>query len=442
MVDTVNLVRERKSLLSSTARVQAPWVKVTIGTFTFGVFDRKTKSLSDEHNDFYQAYDVQFPNYIQSLQITKINGQVNLYTLNIKYPVRPQDDPNFFEKVFSAASRTRRIVFSYGDSFKPAYVYKNEEAIMTNVTEQFDLINSVISYTVTAVSTAIKGRIGNFTFTNSEPKIPSEEIKKIFLNQTYGLQGIFTGMNAGNIDSLIQGGDKAVMLDTKTNISPIDYISYLVSCMVPAGSATNTMSKDIYILTLHDDTVHNGVDTDNIGANGPYFKVTRTSYAMDQSDAYEVDIGYNTATIVTGFSVTNNENYSIYYDYAEELYPEKYTRRLNNNGEWEDVYSPVFTSVNSRHNTETKDVVWYTKLTKYPISATLTIQGLLRPATLMQKLRLNVIFPGGHKHITSGLYIVTKQVDTINNEGYKTTLSLTRIAGDNSLENNNAFIPE
>jgi hypothetical protein len=48
----------------------------------------------------------------------------------------------------------------------------------------------------------------------------------------------------------------------------------------------------------------------------------------------------------------------------------------------------------------------------------------------MQYLRLNVIFPGGNKHISSGLYIVTKQVDTINSSGYKTSLSLTRIAGE------------
>jgi len=51
----------------------------------------------------------------------------------------------------------------------------------------------------------------------------------------------------------------------------------------------------------------------------------------------------------------------------------------------------------------------------------------------MSYLRLNVIFPGGHKHISSGLYIITKQQDQIDEQGYKTTLSLTKISGDNSL---------
>ena len=57
----------------------------------------------------------------------------------------------------------------------------------------------------------------------------------------------------------------------------------------------------------------------------------------------------------------------------------------------------------------------------------------MRPATLMSYVRLNVIFPGGHKHISSGLYLVTKQQDVIDFGGYRTTLSLTKIAGDNTI---------
>lgn len=62
----------------------------------------------------------------------------------------------------------------------------------------------------------------------------------------------------------------------------------------------------------------------------------------------------------------------------------------------------------------------------------MTVQGLLRPATLMEYVRLNVWFPGGGKHISSGLYIVTAQTDTIDANGYRTKLDLTRIDGDYS----------
>ena len=74
-------------------------------------------------------------------------------------------------------------------------------------------------------------------------------------------------------------------------------------------------------------------------------------------------------------------------------------------------------------------MVYWTKITEYPISAVITLKGLLRPAILMTRVRLNVYF-FGKKHISSGLYIVTKQVDRIDMNGYRTTLNLTRIRGD------------
>ena len=51
----------------------------------------------------------------------------------------------------------------------------------------------------------------------------------------------------------------------------------------------------------------------------------------------------------------------------------------------------------------------------------------------MTYIRLNYIFPGGHKHIASGLYLITKQQDTIDDNGYKTTLELTKISGDTNI---------
>ena len=45
---------------------------------------------------------------------------------------------------------------------------------------------------------------------------------------------------------------------------------------------------------------------------------------------------------------------------------------------------------------------------------------------------MNVYFYGS-KHISSGLYVVTKQVDNVDSSGYKTTLTLMRVGGDNNL---------
>ena len=60
---------KNKSLLSSQARVQVPWVKVTIGDYTFGVFDEKTKSWGKDKAGFFQQYSIQYPQYIKQLEV-------------------------------------------------------------------------------------------------------------------------------------------------------------------------------------------------------------------------------------------------------------------------------------------------------------------------------------------------------------------------------------
>ena len=424
---------ERRSLLSSSARVQVPWIKVTIGTYTFGVYSRVKANTQDDESFYTTTYHVQYPNFVQSLDITKINGQVNQYTLQLNYPVTQVDDPNFFEKVFSSVSKTRKIVFSYGDMNMPSFIYKEEEALITKVRSNFDLQGGVIRYTVEAVSSAALNAGGSWTFQGTKAK-PSTIIKEVFNNAKYGLQSIFTGMNRSNLEALIDSSDKEVNIESKRNISAIDYITYLVSCMIPAGWTTGqNANADIYVLTLHDDTSFDEEYRDSTVESGAYFKVERVSHKSEKSDAFEIDIGFgNTGTIVTAFSVTDDENYSLLYEYNTKLTQEQYVKRLDNNGKWEDVWAPTVSSKNNDFITKPSDITWWTQVTKYPIKASITVQGLLRPAILMSYVRLNIIFPGGRKHISSGLYLVTQQKDTINSSGYRTTLQLIKIAGSNS----------
>lgn len=66
-------------------------------------------------------------------------------------------------------------------------------------------------------------------------------------------------------------------------------------------------------------------------------------------------------------------------------------------------------------------------MTQYPISAELTIKGLLRPSILMTYLKVNVLFYG-KPHIATGTYMITQQVDSLSSSGYKTVLTLKRIS--------------
>ena len=419
------------SLLGTNSRIETPFIKVTIGNYTFGVFDKKYKSKLT--NGIYTEMGVSYPNYIKSLNIEKINGKVNTYTLRIEYPIRPGEDPNFFEKIFSSVSVSRKIKFSYGDISLPKYIYKDEEALINNISTDFSIESSKISYTGQAISSASLANSGSYSFPSFTGK-PSEKIEEILYNSNYGLLDLFYGMiskTAVRNLGLIPKTDATVFVKAKQNISPLDYIKYLVDCMRPSGTKNNSNIQDtVYILSICDEingeTKING-KLANLG--GPYFKISGLNKAVINSDAYYIDIGYPSNNIVTSFRLQNNENYSIYYNWQKKLNDSEYTIRLNNDGEWEQVYAPVISSSSGSHNTYTEDKTWWTKVTQYPISAIITLKGLIRPATLMEYVKLNVYFHGV-KHISTGTYIITKQADQIDESGYRTTLTLTRIGGE------------
>ena len=399
------------NLISSKSYVQTPVINVKIGNYTFGMYQK------DKH-----GY-VQYPNYVQDLEITKINGQVNTYVLRLIYTVTEYNDPNYFEKVFSSVSKSRRIEFQYGDASNPKFLYRNEVAMITSVKSNFELQSSNIVYTVNAVSQSILGLTGSEEYSEMYEK-PSTVITNLLKNPNNGLTDLFTGMKNLTLVgqyNLIPGNDVAVKIEKKSNISVLSYLEYLVSLMSPDIKNRELASHCIYVLTYVDDT--SGL------LNGSYFKIVEVDTDIEHPEAYQLDIGYPGNNYVFNFNVDNDENYSIYYEYQNKLHPQEYVSRLNADGDYEEVYAPSISSGNTRHSTPEESKAWWAKVTKYPIKASVTIKGLLRPAILMTYVRLNIIL-FGKKHINSGLYIITKQVDKVDGSGYQTTLNMTKISGD------------
>lgn len=68
-------------------------------------------------------------------------------------------------------------------------------------------------------------------------------------------------------------------------------------------------------------------------------------------------------------------------------------------------------------------------MTSFPIKTTLKLKGLLKPTILMSYIYLDVRFYG-QKHYSSGYYVITKQQDSISAQGFRTTLSLLKVGGD------------
>lgn len=414
---------ETLSLLGSTSRVETPFVKITIGKYTFGYYNKSTTATGVDIHGAYTLNKINYPNYVQGLTVQKINGVVNKYTLRLTYAITANDDPNFFEKVFSSVSQTRKIIFSYGDLSMPSFCYRDEEAIITGIKNKFNASSSTINYTITAVSTGKLASFGTYSFKGKYAK-PSEEIFKLLYNKSYGLLDVFYGMRDKNLviqEGLIFSNDRRVYIESKTNISVLDYLTYLVSCMSSTDSLpTNVIKKSVYSFII--------VDEISDKFKGPYFKVVELSKSsIDKySTAYEIDVGYPSANVVTDFSVDNDESYSLYYNYTDGLSDSEYVQRINDNGEIEEVFAPAIASGTAQRTTTEANKSWWTRVTQFPIKASITFKGLLRPAILMTHVKVNVYFYG-RKHISSGIYVVTKELDNIGMDGFKTTLELLRI---------------
>lgn len=412
-------------LLSSTTRVETPFVIAEIGGVSFGVYNTKSKTIIGNNNS-YSALSVTYPSYMKSLTVTKINGAVNTYTLVMEYQIRKGDDPNLLEKVFSKASSDRTIFLSYGDLSMPSYIYKREEAIITNITSNVDFANSCITYNLTCTSKSMLSSMSKFNFPRRKAK-PSDIIKEVLYNSTYGLLEVFSGMVDKQkvlLNNLIASDDASVEIEAKINTSPVEYLQYLVKCMIPSGSITDKVLKTgIYKIYVVDDT------TDTFG--GSYFKVTKISSNLRKGtlDVYSIDIGYPDKNQVMKFNINDNEVFSLFYDYSGSINMPEYIQRIDNKGNLVSIYSPSYTTSNTLLKTTTEDQTWWTNMVNYPISATLEIKGLIKPAVLMSYVYINSVFYG-KEHYSSGYYVVTKQVDTISSSGYRTTLSLLKVGGE------------
>ena len=206
----------------------------------------------------------------------------------------------------------------------------------------------------------------------------------------------------------------------------MEYLSYLVSNMLPPGVSKNSITQgSLYSLSIHED------DTGTYG--GTYFRIDQVksdSASLAGICSYEIDIGYPSANFVTDFSIKSNDDWAIYYEYNKSASTVDYVKRLNSKGELEYVYTPQLT--NGGYTIENTDKTWWTRVTEFPIEATITIRGLLKPATLMNYVKINVWY-WGHKYMLSGYYLISGQTDSIGDGGYRTTLNLIRVAADEEL---------
>ena len=411
---------KKANLVTIPTLVESPFIIATIGGHTFGSFTNGSYSDAGAH------MNVEFPNYMKSLNIVKVNGTVNTYVLNFSYQVAYGEDPNKLDKIFSKASKDRKITLSYGDWNAPSQIYKEETGIITNITSSLNMGNSSIDYTINCTSDAIGLTASQFTFPAKEAK-PSDVLKNMLSNVRYGMKDVFTGMKDTSkvlSNDLIASNDKKVKLAAQKGVTPLEYMNYLVNSMVDVNSGVND-STSKYFLSIHDDL--------NNDLGGTYFKVSevgQSSASSPSADTYELDVNFPSDNFITQFKVNNDQSWSILYDYSTSVGKENYSYKINNDGKIVTTYAPtLIRGVGGEISASESN--WWKLMTEFPITASLTMKGLARPSLLMSYVKLNVWFHGGLKHISSGLYVITKQQDSIDSSGYKTTLDLLRVGGDN-----------
>ena len=410
------------NLISYASFVETPFISVELAGYTFGVY-KKTGNNN--------KLQVEYPNFMDSINIVKINGQLNTYTIRMTYQITAGDDPNFLEAIFSrnkAMYGWQKIIINYGDLSCPSDIFRNEEAIITKITSNVDFSSSKISYSLSCTSTKLPLVSNSYSFPPMVAK-PSDVLTNLICNKSYGIQDVLTGMSSKEkikMFGLIAADDKSVKIEAKENINILSYMNYLVSCMTPATDDHDSVIKSaIYMLIINDDA--------DKKVGGSYIQVKKVD-AKDISsnkvdNIYTLDIGYPGNNFVTSFNILNNDIWSIYYDYSQQMTKQQYVYNIDNDGNITTEFSPALTTSRKYNYTTESNKSWWTSMTEFPIKAEVIIKGLIKPSILIDKIRVNTYFYG-QKHVSSGVYIITKQEDSVDTNGYKTKLSMTRIKAD------------
>lgn len=392
--------------------VEAPFVELDIEGYIIGTYNGSID---------------RYPNYISSLSVKKINGEINLYTINLVHQIRAGDDPNALDKLFSKV-RYNKIAIRYGDCNAGA-IFRDSNAIITNIASKRDYVNNRINYTISATSA---GQMVSSYVTNFPTRVarPSNVIRDLFYKNPETsplLLEAFPGMkDQTRVEALglIPNDDIELEIDSQNMINPIEYLNYLVSCMSSQTNAAGTVIRDSVYYIAYLDNEENELE-------GPYIRISKVGanhrYSKyNTASIFSLTVGYPDDNFVLGFNVSSDQAWSLLYENAHVSSEHVYN--IDNQGAVQKQYSPNISKASNIMNEIEKN--WWTQMTQFPVNATIKLKGLLKPVMLTDYVDLNVVFYG-QKHHVSGMYVITGQTDDLSGNGFSTTLSLVRV-GDNN----------
>lgn len=385
--------------------VEAPYVKLIIGGVSIGTYKNNSA-----------------PNYINGLSVKKTNGSLNEYTINLIHQIYPGDNPNYIDNLISA-NGYNKIVIEYGDA-EGGVSFNNVNALLTGVKSNFDFFNNCINYTLTATSSSIASSVvrRNYPAVTAQPS----SLIRNMLYTTRELLEYFPGMeNRSLVESknLIPSNDIEVELDAADNCTPLNYLNILVSSMT-SNTSKNNINDSVYYLNINDDSSLLG---------GSYFQIKQIKTNLNRINSsliYEVDVGYPENDIVYDFTVNTDYAWPLAYEYSGGF--NTYNYNIDNAGNLtnDKNITSNLKSITNTKGANVRDKNWWTNITEFPITATLTVKGLSTYTLLLNYIKINVLYFGA-KRSTSGMYIIVGQEDSLSGNGFKTKLDLLRVGGDN-----------
>lgn len=400
---TVKYTRAYGELSSTPFLVQAPYVELTMNGVKIGG---------------YNAADDKYPNHIVGLTVEKINNKINTYTIQLIHQVRTGEDPNIIDALLSRTGYRNKIKIKYGDSATGIF-FKEEEAYIMDVSYNENVQSANIAYTIKAVSSVAFVRYSYYSYPPVTGK-PSTEINNLMYHSgqsSIELQNSFSGMRTAQAAmrrNAIPTNDAVVNIPGLANASPYDRLNQLVANMRDPNDATGT-----YMLSYNDATND---------ASFRIVEVTRQDTADRDAlikNCYTLDVGFPGNTMITSFALGNDVYWPLYYKYAGKIASYKYD--IDYNGKiTKSKVNPL--DVDDKFQSKNVESMnWWEYVRSYPVSATVTIKGLMKPVILMENVYIfSQIY--GQEDLASGLYSIVGQTDTINGGGCSTTLQLLKIS--------------
>ena len=288
--------------------------------------------------------------------------------------------------------------------------------MISDIDESFDFSSCNIHYTIHATSIAAVTGSSKRNFPGVSGKV-SEKIRELlWKDPSEDLLKAFPGMrDQVRVESLglIPSNDSIITVGEVKGITAVGYLSILVNKMQNITQRDKEISSSTYMFSVSD------------FSSGSTFKISEVYSSISSVPfMYEVNVGYPDNNFVLGFDVNTNFSWSITYNSSKKI--QKYDYEIDGLGNLHKNKVPA--AYKNPDDVLGSRMLW-TSLTRYPIEAKLQIRGLLQDSLVMQYIKVNVIMYGS-KRITSGVYIVTGQSDSIGNGVYTTTLDLMRVAGD------------